>query len=105
MNYLKKLMGLALLLSTTITYNLCSYDSITFNNNLTVKVTLKGPRGSKSLGPRGFGSIHPIFDPVKYSISAQGYTTYQGSASAGATYNINVDKNNNITVTEQQPNK
>ncbi|MGZ6251388.1 MAG: hypothetical protein ACXWL2_05130 [Candidatus Chromulinivorax sp.] len=63
---------------------------VTFTNKSCKTITLTGPRGSKSIKPEETFTIQkPAGNTVEYTIKAQGYQTYQGSAEAGKKYIVN----------------
>ena len=63
---------------------------VTFTNKSCNTITLTGPRGSRSIKPQeSFTIQRPAGNTVEYSIKAQGYQTFNGSAIAGKKYIVN----------------
>lgn len=88
MKNITKLMVAMLVMIIGTSTNLFCASKVTFKNQLDVTVTLTGPRGSKSIDSGKSASIMPQTDPVDYTVQAEGYSTYSGSARGGSTYTI-----------------
>jgi hypothetical protein len=84
---------------TSVTAAICLFTSfiltsgpspVTFTNKSCKTITLTGPRGKKSIKPQETFTIQrPAGNTVQYTIEAQGYQTYEGSATAGKKYIVN----------------
>jgi hypothetical protein len=97
---MKKLMFMAfvmILATPTDLFCKSKTGTVTFKNNLGISVTLTGPRGSKILENNRSATIMPKTNPVTYTITAHGYTTYTGIADGGSIYTI-TDEDGQITV-------